>query len=135
MHTHVNGATTSLTKELRDLRRQLTRIQQRIQRAGAPTAAVAKLVDSNDPLAPLTEREREVCHDLLAGVGNREIAKRYGLSIRTVETHRAHILHKLQVRSLAELILYASEKGVLPKRPASAIAAHEGRRRRGRKRR
>jgi len=54
--------------------------------------------------ALLTPREREVAERMAEGKPNKIIAFELGVSIRTVETHRSHILFKLQVRSLAEVV-------------------------------
>ncbi len=62
---------------------------------------------------PLTEREREVLRLLALGHTNQEIAKTLFLSVRTVETHRAHIMQKLQLSTRAELVRYAMEQGLL----------------------
>ena len=55
-------------------------------------------------LAQLTARELEISEKLIEGKPNKIIAFELGISIRTVETHRARILSKMQVRSLAELV-------------------------------
>ena len=52
----------------------------------------------------LTERERDVVRLVALGHTNREIADRLVLSVRTVETHRARIQHRLGLRSRAELV-------------------------------
>jgi two-component system, NarL family, response regulator NreC len=62
---------------------------------------------------PLTEREREVLRLLALGHTNQEIAKTLFLSVRTVETHRAHIMQKLRLSTRAELVRYAMEQGLL----------------------
>jgi two-component system response regulator NreC len=62
---------------------------------------------------PLSEREREVLTLLARGHTNQEIARRLYLSVRTVETHRAHVMQKLGLRSRAELVSYALEHGLL----------------------
>jgi RNA polymerase sigma factor (sigma-70 family) len=54
--------------------------------------------------ALLTPREREVFELVAAGEPNKVIARRLGISFRTVELHRAHIIEKLQARSLSDLI-------------------------------
>ena len=58
-------------------------------------------------LARLTPREREVLDALVTGASNKEIAKSFGNSPRTVEIHRARIMAKLQARSLAEALRIA----------------------------
>jgi two-component system response regulator DctR len=63
-------------------------------------------------LATLTKREQEVLDKLLAGNISRQIARELGISTRTVETHRQHLLRKLGVGSVKELMLHpiAQEK-------------------------
>jgi two-component system response regulator NreC len=56
---------------------------------------------------PLSEREREVLRLLALGHTNQEIAKMLYISVRTAETHRAHIMQKLRLSSRAELVRYA----------------------------
>ena len=62
---------------------------------------------------PLSEREREVLRMLALGHTNQEIAKQLYISVRTAETHRAHIMHKLRLSSRAELVRYALNQGLL----------------------
>jgi len=61
----------------------------------------------------LSEREREVLRLIALGHTNAEIAEQLFLSIRTVESHRAHILQKLRLSSRAELVRYALECGIV----------------------
>jgi len=61
----------------------------------------------------LTSREREILHLLAEGKSNKDIASLLNLSLYTVETHRRNLQEKLNLRSLAELILYAVRKGVI----------------------
>ena len=63
-------------------------------------------------LAGLTEREREVMDLILAGKLNKQVADVLNISIKTVEVHRARIMDKMGVRSVAELV-----QAVLPHRP------------------
>ena len=62
---------------------------------------------------PLSDREREVLRLLALGHTNQEIAEMLYLSVRTVETHRAHIMQKLRLSTRAELVRYAIEQGFL----------------------
>jgi DNA-binding NarL/FixJ family response regulator len=62
---------------------------------------------------PLSDREREVLHLLALGHTNQEIAKQLFISVRTAETHRAHVMQKLQLGSRAELVRYALAEGLL----------------------
>ncbi|MDR5694786.1 MAG: response regulator transcription factor [Armatimonadota bacterium] len=61
----------------------------------------------------LSEREREVLVLLALGHTNQEIAEKLCLSVKTVETYRARIQEKLQLRSRAALVRYALERGLL----------------------
>jgi two-component system response regulator NreC len=62
---------------------------------------------------PLSEREREVLRLLALGHTNQEISKQLYISVRTAETHRAHIMQKLRLQTRAELVRYALEQGLL----------------------
>ena len=62
---------------------------------------------------PLSEREHEVLRLLALGHTNQEIAKMLFISVRTAETHRAHIMQKLRLTSRAELVRYALEHGLV----------------------
>ncbi|HEX5230496.1 MAG TPA: response regulator transcription factor [Bryobacteraceae bacterium] len=61
----------------------------------------------------LTSREREILQLLAEMKSNKDIAQRLNLSLYTVETHRRNLQEKLNLHSLAELILYAVRKGVI----------------------
>ena len=62
---------------------------------------------------PLSDREREVLRLLALGHTNQEIAKQLYISVRTAETHRAHIMQKLHLSSRADLVRYALANGLL----------------------
>jgi two-component system, NarL family, response regulator NreC len=62
---------------------------------------------------PLSDREREVLRLLALGHTNQEIATQLYISVRTAETHRAHIMQKLRLSSRAELVRYALAEGML----------------------
>ena len=62
---------------------------------------------------PLSDREREVLRLLALGHTNQEIAKQLYISVRTAETHRAHIMQKLRLSSRSELVRYALAQGLL----------------------
>jgi two-component system response regulator NreC len=61
----------------------------------------------------LSERERDVLRLIALGHTNAEVAERLYISIRTVESHRAHIQQKLSLSSRAELVRYALERGLI----------------------
>ena len=68
---------------------------------------------ADDTYELLTPREREVLQLVAEGRSNKEVASLLGLSLYTVETHRTHILQKLNLHSVPELILYAVRKGII----------------------
>lgn len=84
--------------------RLLTDYLHRAQRAGARASAA---------FLTLTEREREVLGQVAQGYTNQEIADRLFVSVKTVETHRAHLMSKLGLQSRAELVQYALREGYL----------------------
>lgn len=61
----------------------------------------------------LTSREREILQLLAEGKANKEVATALNISPYTVETHRSHILQKLNLHNSAELVLYAVRKGII----------------------
>ena len=67
-----------------------------------------------DPYDTLTTREREVLYLVAGGLSNAEIADKLFVSPRTVETHRANLMRKLNLHNHAELIRYAIRRGILP---------------------
>src|SRR5262249_49329557 len=66
-----------------------------------------QLVAAESRAALLTPREREVLDLVIAGEPNKIIARRFGISFRTVEVHRSHILAKIQARTIPHLIRMA----------------------------
>jgi two-component system, NarL family, response regulator NreC len=61
----------------------------------------------------LTDREREILQLVAEGKTNKDVATFLNISLTTVETHRTHILQKLGLHSVPELILYAVRKGII----------------------
>ena len=68
---------------------------------------------AEDSYELLTPREREILQLVAEGKSSKDIANLLSLSVYTVETHRANILQKLNLKSVAELILYAVRKGII----------------------
>jgi DNA-binding NarL/FixJ family response regulator len=81
---------------------------------GARLAAVETKEHLSAAADPLSEREHEVLVLLALGHTNQEIAGKLFISVRTAETHRAHIMRKLGLRSRAELVRYALAHDLLP---------------------
>jgi len=78
--------------------------------------AAARAAAEDDPLS---DREREILRLLALGHTNQEIAKMLYISVRTAETHRAHIMQKLRLTTRAELVRHALAKGLLDDPDAS----------------
>ena len=76
----------------------------------APDAPTARL---GGPGGDLSEREVEVLRCIALGSTNSEIAERLYVSVRTVETHRAHVQQKLNIRTRAQLVRFARDAGLL----------------------
>jgi DNA-binding NarL/FixJ family response regulator len=63
--------------------------------------------------SPLSPREREVTQLLAEGKANKEVADCLGISIRTAETHRTHIMRKLGCQSISDLVRYAIRNNII----------------------
>ena len=61
----------------------------------------------------LTDREREVLQLLAEGKPNKEVASILNVSIYTVDTHRTHLMQKLNLHNTAEIVLYAVRKKII----------------------
>jgi DNA-binding NarL/FixJ family response regulator len=72
-----------------------------------------KISEGEEGFEQLTVREREVLQLIAEGRKTREIAELLYISIKTVETHKAHIMDKLDIHSTAELTRYAIRKGII----------------------
>ena len=75
----------------------------------------AQLVNPDSPraLEPLSERERDVLYLLALGYTNQEIGEKLFISVRTVDTHRAHIMRKVRLQTRSELVMFALANGVI----------------------
>jgi two-component system response regulator FixJ len=97
---------------------------------GRASAALAKDTGEADirreakvRIERLTERERDVLQGLIGGLSNKLIAHRLGISLRTAEMHRANMMHRLGVKSLADALRIASQAGL---EPIEDAALHAG---------
>ena len=82
--------------------------------AGAVSTDISALFRGGDRKLPksLTAREREVLKFISEGKSNSEVAEVLRISVRTVETHRANIMNKLDLKNTAELVRYAIQNGL-----------------------
>jgi FixJ family two-component response regulator len=107
------GALDFLTKPVRrdDL---LRAVHAALDHAGAQKAAAAANADLRSRHAQLTPREREVFTHVIAGKLNKVIAADLGTSEQTIKVHRARVMEKLAVDSVADLVRVAQQLGVKP---------------------
>jgi DNA-binding NarL/FixJ family response regulator len=109
------GASGYLPKHSSD-RELVTAIRRIAEGAGyvEPDLGARLVTPNGSPaLAPLSERERDIVHLLALGYTNQEIGKKLFISVRTVDTHRAHIMRKLELETRAELVMFALANGVI----------------------
>ncbi len=85
----------------------LDRVQELVRRA-PETGASQPEAEAAARLASLTTREREIFDRIVCGASNKVIALDFGISIRTVESHRANIMAKLEARTLVDLVLIST---------------------------
>jgi DNA-binding NarL/FixJ family response regulator len=76
-------------------------------------ALVRARLGGGSPTAPLTRRERDVAQLLVEGLGSRAVANRLGITPKTVDTHRAAIMRKLGMSSMADLVRYAIRQRIV----------------------
>jgi FixJ family two-component response regulator len=86
--------------------------QQALEALESSEPIVAKRSTEHDRFKTLTPRERDVFEKLITGASNKEVGRRLGISPRTIEIHRARILKKLGVKSVADLVRMAMRLGI-----------------------
>lgn len=101
------GAVDFLTKPV-DGAALLDRIESALARVGAEREGESARQQARERLSQLTEREQEILALAISGCTNKEIARQLGISFRTVETHRSHILFKTGTATLLELAQLAA---------------------------
>lgn len=75
---------------------------------------IRSLDDIETPsLEVLTAREKEVLRQIAIGLPNKKIAAKFKISVRTVETHRFHLMEKLGIKNVANLVKFAISKGMV----------------------
>ncbi len=103
VHAVKSGAVDFIEKPF-DYKRILALVRDCLDRDAQAREARGRARQIAQRLASLTQREREVLDRVVAGKLNREIAEELEISIKTVEAHRARIMEKLEVGSVAELV-------------------------------
>jgi FixJ family two-component response regulator len=98
-----NGAFNFLEKPFKDAQ-LLALIEEAAARGTTATAALANPRCVAARRSTLTQREREVMDLVIQGLKNRQIADQLGISVKTVEAHRARAMEKMEVSSVAELV-------------------------------
>ena len=106
------GAVEFLTKPFRD-QELLDAVQEAIDRDRTLRVERAELNELQQTYESLTQREREVMTLVVTGLLNKQIAARLGTSEATVKAHRAQLMQKMRVESLAQLVRVAGRLGLL----------------------
>jgi FixJ family two-component response regulator len=107
------GAVDFLPKPFRD-DQLLSAVGQALARSAEECQQRGEVVESRARLTKLTPREFEVFRLVIAGLLNKEIGAELGISLRTIKTHRARVMEKMGVVSVAELVRLAQKAGVAP---------------------
>ena len=102
-------ASTDLVRAIHEVLRGLMYLSPRVSR----TLVQAYLAKSELPPDPLTPREHEVLLLVAEGKTTREIAEVLGISVKTAESHRTHILRKLDTPNIAGVVRYAIRQGLI----------------------
>ena len=97
------GAIDFIQKPFRD-QDLIDRIHEALQLDSERSESRQEEIGIRERIASLTPREKEVMHKVVDGCANKVIALDLGVSQRTIELHRARVMHKMGVRSLADLV-------------------------------
>lgn len=107
-----DGAASELVAAIRAVRRGQSYFGPQAAKALAEARGADRALPE-DPYARLTEREREIFHLVAEGRTNAQIAALLGISPKTVDNHRTHLMEKLGVHSATQLLRYAARHGLL----------------------
>jgi FixJ family two-component response regulator len=119
------GAVDFLTKPFEDLA-LLGAVRSGLQRAAEVCNARDELQGIESRLATLTTRERQVLERVVQGRLNKQIAAELGIVEKTIKVHRARVMAKLGVQSLADLVRLAVRAGIGQRQPAGPAALAQG---------
>lgn len=101
-----SGAFDFIEKPFND-QHLIERIQQAIDKSRSEKIGVQRRQDAQARLSALSRREVQVLDCIVAGMSNKQMARELDISIKTVETHRANLMSKMEVRSVSELVRLA----------------------------
>jgi FixJ family two-component response regulator len=107
------GAVDFLTKPVLE-EKLLEAVRLAIGRDQAARLARMALVEIEERLATLTPRENEILRFIIAGLLNKQIAAKLGIAEKTIKVHRARVMHKMGVRSVADLMRATIRAGIGP---------------------
>jgi FixJ family two-component response regulator len=107
------GAVSFLSKPVR-LHSLLEAVREAIARDASVREARRRKSSLECRINALTPRELEVLELVVAGKMNKQIAGMLGTSEKTIKVHRGRVMHKLHVRSVAELVLMSAQAGIAP---------------------
>jgi FixJ family two-component response regulator len=108
-----HGAVEFLTKPV-DERTLIDAIRNALEKDRMDRLRRAELAEIQQRLATLTPRETEVLSYVVSGKLNKQIAAELGTVEKTIKVHRARVMEKMQVRSLAALVQLATRAGIMP---------------------
>ena len=106
------GAVDFLEKPFED-DRLIGMIDIALKQAGADARSEAAVLDIAARVESLSPRERQVMEGLVGGLSNKQIAREYDISPRTIEVYRANVMTKMHASSLSELVRLAMRAGAI----------------------